>query len=305
MARLLNFAITAFSLMLAILFLPTVSSGQQGGGTGSVSGHVRGPGGVSVPGATIILTEKQTGERKETWTDEAGNYSFGGLAPGTYKLSVGLVGFRDDVRDPVPVKPDAPLKLNIALVMARPEGTEMAARQGSPGGAGGARNLESLPPDARARLRNQAMQGGGAANGFGGGVASGSGGGMNGDLGADATGVRFAQGAATGGQGESENSANGAGGLAESGAPGNDAGASTANSFLLAGSVSGAPGGEGGDFQGRRGDFQGGGEGPGGGGFGGGGGGFGGGGGGGGGGFGGGGGRGGGGGGGFGGGGFG
>ena len=43
---------------------------------------MRGPGGVSVPGATVQLTNPQTGERKETWTDEAGNYTFTGLAPG-------------------------------------------------------------------------------------------------------------------------------------------------------------------------------------------------------------------------------
>ncbi|MGB9487191.1 MAG: carboxypeptidase-like regulatory domain-containing protein, partial [Terriglobia bacterium] len=47
--------------------------------TGTLTGHVRGPGGVSVPGATVVLTNPQSGERKETWTDEAGNYVFNGL----------------------------------------------------------------------------------------------------------------------------------------------------------------------------------------------------------------------------------
>ena len=58
----------------------------QVGSTGTVAGHVRGPGGVSVPGATVVLTNPQSGERKETWTDEAGNYVFNGLTPGNYKL---------------------------------------------------------------------------------------------------------------------------------------------------------------------------------------------------------------------------
>jgi hypothetical protein len=73
--------------------------------TGTVTGHVRGPGGVSVPGATVQLTNPQTGERKETWTDEAGNYTFTGLIPGNYRLDVSLVGFRADSREPVPVTP--------------------------------------------------------------------------------------------------------------------------------------------------------------------------------------------------------
>ena len=89
--------------------------------TGTVTGHVRGPGGVSVPGATVQLTNPQTGERKETWTDEAGNYTFSGLKPGNYRLDVSLVGFRADSREPLPVTPDKPLKVNVALVVAVPE----------------------------------------------------------------------------------------------------------------------------------------------------------------------------------------
>jgi len=75
----------------------------QAGSTGTLTGHVRGPGGVSVPGATVVLTNPQSGERKETWTDEAGNYVFNGLTPGNYKLEASLVGFRTDVREPIPV----------------------------------------------------------------------------------------------------------------------------------------------------------------------------------------------------------
>ena len=89
---------------------------------GTVTGHVRGPGGVSVPGATVQITNPQTGERKETWTDEAGNYTFTGLMPGNYRLDVSLVGFRADSREPVPVTSEKPLKVNVALVVAMPEG---------------------------------------------------------------------------------------------------------------------------------------------------------------------------------------
>jgi len=89
--------------------------------TGTVTGHVRGPGGVSVPGATVQLTNPQTGDREETWTDESGNYTFSGLKAGSYRLDVSLVGFRGDSREPVPVTSGTTLKVNVALVVAVPE----------------------------------------------------------------------------------------------------------------------------------------------------------------------------------------
>jgi hypothetical protein len=112
---------------------------------GALTGHVRGPGGVSVPGATVQLTNPQTGERKETWTDEEGNYNFTGLPPGNYRLDVSLVGFRSDSREPVPLTAEKSLKVNIALVVAPPEGATAAqAAAGQPGsrsaGTNGAHN---------------------------------------------------------------------------------------------------------------------------------------------------------------------
>ena len=90
----------------------------QAGSTGTLAGHVRGPDGVSVPGATVVLTNPQSGERKETWADEAGNYVFNGLAPGSYKLEVSLLGFQTDVREPIPVTEGKNLKVNVALTIS-------------------------------------------------------------------------------------------------------------------------------------------------------------------------------------------
>jgi hypothetical protein len=113
--------------------------------TGTVAGHVRGPGGVSVPGATIQLTNPQTGERKETWTDEAGNFAFTGLMPGSYRLDISLAGFRADSREPVPVTSAKALRVNVALVMSLPESAQKVQaaarpadnRQAGPGGGRG------------------------------------------------------------------------------------------------------------------------------------------------------------------------
>ena len=211
--------------------------------TGTVTGHVRGPGAVSVPGATVQLTNPQTGERKETWTDEAGNYTFTGLIPGNYRLDVSLVGFRADSREPVPVSPGRSLKVNVALVVALPEGGAPPQVQAAvrPTGnhatvPGGGRNRDRSPGE----FENSAGEGGGP----GGAVAS----------------LRIAGG-------------NGAEGPASAEAPPEegDNSASAANSFLLGGGM-GEAATPGGGFGGGRGGRGGGGFGGGGGGFGGGGG---------------------------------
>ena len=120
-------------------------------GTGTVTGHIRGPGGVSVPGATVQLTNPKTGERKETWTDLAGNYTFTGLAPGNYRLDVSLVGFRSDSREPIPVTPGNTLKVNVAMVFASPEGTSQEEAQAAKRPAG---NHPELPLSRNSRGGN-------------------------------------------------------------------------------------------------------------------------------------------------------
>lgn len=263
MKYLASFANSALLWAAFLLAAPAALMGQGPAGAARLTGQVRGPGGVSVPGATIILTEKESGTRKQTWTDEDGNFAFTGVASGTYKLDVSLVGFRDELRDPLAVSADKPVQVDIVLAMALPAppaGSEMAGRQrawrnpGSSGNPGNPPNRQAFPQGARERFGSQSTQGGAIeANGMPGEAASGE------------AGVRFSEGAATAGTGENNAASNGANGSAEANGPSPDMGASAANSFLLSGSVMGAatPGGEGSDFESRRGEFQGG-QGPGG-----------------------------------------
>lgn len=255
-----NPARLACSLLFFALFLPATLNGQQAPAGGMLNGHVRGPGGVSVPGATVNLIEKQSGARKETWTDEDGNYAFTGVAPGNYRLTISLVGFQVDVRDPVPISSDKPLKVNIALVMANPGGPNAAAPAGV---SGGLNNSRALSPEALERLRNIHAQGGAVQKET---QAAAMNGEMGGAAGEDSGNVRFSEGASTGGAAQGEPAAEGAP-EGDSNSSSLDMGASAANSFLLAGGVSGQPGpNEGGDFQSRREEFQANGGGPGGGG---------------------------------------
>jgi hypothetical protein len=199
-------------------------------------GHVRGPGGVSVPGATVQLANPQTGERKETWTDESGNYTFSGLNPGDYRLEVSLVGFRPDSRDPVPVTPGKELTVNVALVFALPEDSAPQPAQAT---GRATPTPATLPGQRRGDLANP----GDLENSLGNGARAGAG------VGA----VRLAEGAGL------ENPVS-----AESSVEGVDTSASAANSFLLAGGVGDIPtpgegrGGRGGMRGGGMGGFGGG-----------------------------------------------
>ena len=201
---------------------------------------------MAVPGATILLVNPQSGARKETWSGPDGNYALRGVAPGTYRLEVSLVGFGADVREPVPVSAGRALKVNVALGFATsvdaaggngtPPAHASAGRGPVPLGADGRPDWSKLSPEARQRLQQvlaagAAQAGGGTglegdATGFGG-----AGGGEGGDAA-----VRFSD---NGGQGENASSPTGAGGGAE--ADLGSAQASAANSFLLSGSVAEAP----------------------------------------------------------------
>src|SRR4029434_5947250 len=57
-------------------------------------------GGV-IPGATVVLTNTATNDRREGVTGADGTYRFVNLVPGTYRLDVELVGFQRYVRDQI------------------------------------------------------------------------------------------------------------------------------------------------------------------------------------------------------------
>ena len=182
-----------------------------------MEGHIRGPGDVSVPGATVELINLKTGERKETWSDGAGNYVLKGIAPGTYKLQVNLLGFRPDVRQPVPVAAGKTLKVGVALRMALPpEAGPANARRGPPTSPG-SMEIPELSAQARGQASNMADLGNLA-------------GGENMQENVRFSGESSPGGAAPGG--------NGAGGAEASST---DVQASASNSFLLAGGVARAP----------------------------------------------------------------
>ncbi len=196
-------------------------------------GKVLGPGKVAVPGARVVLFNFRTHTRKETWTDEAGNYVFRDAPPGQYRVIVMIVGFRPSLLGPVDVTTGKTLTLNTTLALARPGEPSPFTAFRRPGG-GRPRAIERAGQGRR--FQEYARQGGGNAGGQPGlqrGTGQEGSAALNQILagteaGEEAGGLRFSN--ENGGVGQTGQGGNGvAGGLAGA------AGAS--NSFLLAGNV--------------------------------------------------------------------
>jgi hypothetical protein len=90
----------ALTLVVAIALLPRTGFGQsfQGG----VRGAIKDPGGV-VPGADVTLVNQATTLKRSVTTNEAGEYVFAAVDPGTYTLHVALAGFKSVDRRDLPI----------------------------------------------------------------------------------------------------------------------------------------------------------------------------------------------------------
>ena len=60
---------------------------------GSISGKVIDPDGLALPGATVTVTEQNTGFNRMVVTAQTGAYSVAPLTPGTYTVTVDMPGF--------------------------------------------------------------------------------------------------------------------------------------------------------------------------------------------------------------------
>jgi hypothetical protein len=70
---------------------------------GSIVGSVRDAQGAAIPAATVLITNKDTNQTRETVTGTEGDYSLPNVLPGHYDVKVTLTGFREFVQTNVPV----------------------------------------------------------------------------------------------------------------------------------------------------------------------------------------------------------
>jgi len=116
-----------FAAVLLPMFVLTLRTAAQN--TASLSGTVMDPQGLALRGARVTLTSKATGAERESLADDSGRYSFVGLVPGAYKLSVDAgQNFAVFTRDPVTVRvgEDATLDARLDLRAVQQTATVIA-----------------------------------------------------------------------------------------------------------------------------------------------------------------------------------
>jgi hypothetical protein len=86
--------------------------------TASLSGTVSDPTGAVIPGATVVLSNTDTGTDSQTLTSGDGTYSFTALAAGHYRLEVTRPGFKSHQEGPLELGVGATLKSDATLELA-------------------------------------------------------------------------------------------------------------------------------------------------------------------------------------------
>lgn len=84
----------------------------------TVNGKVTDPAGSLIPGATVFLEPNEKSYNYGTTTNQEGQYSFGGLEPGTYKLTVEAIGFAKRTVESIVVGVNETQEINSALDIA-------------------------------------------------------------------------------------------------------------------------------------------------------------------------------------------
>jgi hypothetical protein len=112
MHRTLQKTICVFLCGSICLWLSATASAQF---TASIQGTVTDASGAVVSGATVTVTNKETGKSQQVTTSDNGFYRVSGLAPGRYTLSAELTGFKRKVVEEIIVSAEAPQGVDLVL----------------------------------------------------------------------------------------------------------------------------------------------------------------------------------------------
>jgi hypothetical protein len=145
-------------LGLAVLACQVTLYSQQAANA-TLTGTVTDPAGAVVSGANIIATEKATGVKRETTSNDAGLYVLSNMAPGDYELKVEARGFNSKVTNtPVSLRVGQTVTLNVPLDIGLVQKVEVDFEAYRPAinnndslidGVINSREVESLPLNGR------------------------------------------------------------------------------------------------------------------------------------------------------------
>ena len=115
----MNFRVTKsnfFLILLTIIFSVTlIEKTDAQTGTTKISGIVKDQQEAIVPGATVTLTNPNTGFTRTINSNDAGVYNFPGIPSGTYQLEVSAGNFKKSIIRDIQALVDNPIEVNVAL----------------------------------------------------------------------------------------------------------------------------------------------------------------------------------------------
>jgi hypothetical protein len=98
-----------------VVLLGSASSAFAQFDRGTISGTIKDPGGLVVPGVTVTVTNLDTQQARTTVTDGGGFYTVPNLMPGPYDVSAELQGFKKTSRSNVRLDAGASMTVDLAL----------------------------------------------------------------------------------------------------------------------------------------------------------------------------------------------
>jgi len=109
----LGLALGLVALLALAAVLPDVARAQVL--YGSIVGNVADTTKAAVPGATVTIIHKETNLARESSTSSDGTYRFVNVQPGTYTVRVALAGFKESVKESVPVSANTVSRVDFGL----------------------------------------------------------------------------------------------------------------------------------------------------------------------------------------------
>jgi Carboxypeptidase regulatory-like domain/TonB dependent receptor len=104
-------------LIFACLLLVSTSDRLASQTTGRITGVVKDSSGGVIPRAEVQAVNQATEEKWKTVTDEAGDYTFVLLPPGTYRIEVAVTGFKTAITNDLSVSLTETTSINISLAV--------------------------------------------------------------------------------------------------------------------------------------------------------------------------------------------
>ena len=105
----------AVRLVVAIALVLLLSTALQAQYRASIQGLITDPTGAIIPGATVKLTNLETGITQQDVSNASGSYFFGALPPSHFKIEVSMDGFKTKILDNLAIIAEQTNAVNVEL----------------------------------------------------------------------------------------------------------------------------------------------------------------------------------------------